>query len=533
MAFIGYSVADTGYTLRELRSETLLIGRGRDCDVTVPSPRISRHHLRITRRGDDYFVEDLNSRNGSSLNGQLLQREEQLSDRDSFDVDDVGFTFYAGDQPPGSTDTVYSFVLESETMMSDGQLATLRLDAVNGISRRLSEARTHDEALHAFAIALFSLFPQAMHGSIVVQQARSDVIIRLRRTEHTSADGPDTDDYIRACDLVSEVMAVSRALRLEVGDSADDLEAAEDETILAEPSRPVMAAPISGTRGRSLGAVVLEFDESSAPSSDQDLSVLTAVASLAGRTLEVLNLSVEHDDLRDAERIQASLLPDAPPEISGFDLHHFYLAARHIGGDYFDYVPLDEHRTAVALGDVAGKGAAAALLMSRLNSAVRLTLEVSQDPVSVVETLNRLFYDSSAVGKFVTFLLVILDSRTHTMTAVCAGHCPAIIGQPSGTCEFPVHKSVCLPLGVRPDAEFRAQQITLEPGDTAALFTDGLIEARNNDRELFGLQRVEQCLAARPATAKQAVENLRERAVAFSETHDFADDVCILAIRRC
>src|SRR5262249_12513484 len=175
----------------------------------------------------------------------------------------------------------------------------------------------------------------------------------------------------------------------------------------------------------------------------EDLDLLVAVASQVSVAVENAQLhttSIEQTQIEqeavDANEVQLALLPERRPTLPGYDFWDYYEPARFVGGDYFDYLPVvypdaqgnvSLRRWWLAVGDVAGKGMPAALLMARLSAEVRLFALTMSDPLKIVERLNRDFCLRTISERFITFVLAQIDAETHRLTVVSAGHTSPII----------------------------------------------------------------------------------------------------------
>ncbi len=184
-------------------------------------------------------------------------------------------------------------------------------------------------------------------------------------------------------------------------------------------------------------------------------------------------------DLELARVVQRGFLPLRLPEIPGYEFFAHYESAYEVGGDYYDFIPLPGQRVAVMLGDVAGKGVAAALLMAKLSADARVCMLTESAPAAAVTKLNSLMIQSGIADRFVTLVAAILDPGSHTVTLVNAGHpSPLIYHRATRTVGEAIGNDAAgLPLGVLDGFEYASCQISLEPGDSILAFTDGVPEA--------------------------------------------------------
>jgi sigma-B regulation protein RsbU (phosphoserine phosphatase) len=194
------------------------------------------------------------------------------------------------------------------------------------------------------------------------------------------------------------------------------------------------------------------------------------------------------DELRDAREIQNNLLPKNIPQIKDYEIAGMTQPVRHVGGDYYDVVRISETQTVLCIADVAGKGMPAALLMSSLQAALKPLIWDSQSPRELCRRLNRILCEITPVGKFVSFFYAMLDSKNNCLTYCNAGHNPPVLVRANGAAsELNAAGAV---LGQFPDWVYEQSELQLASGDTLLLFTDGLVEACNQDEEPFGEDRL-------------------------------------------
>jgi phosphoserine phosphatase RsbU/P len=184
-------------------------------------------------------------------------------------------------------------------------------------------------------------------------------------------------------------------------------------------------------------------------------------------------------DLELARGVQHGFLPRRLPHVPGYEFFAYYESAFEIGGDYYDFIPLPDQRVAVLLGDVAGKGVAAALLMAKLSADARFCMLTEPHPAAAVTMLNKLMTQAGLADRFVTMVAAVLDPRSHTVTLVNAGHpSPLIYHRATRTVVEATSKEVAAyPLGILDDFSYTSCQVVLEAGDSILTFTDGVPDA--------------------------------------------------------
>ena len=202
-------------------------------------------------------------------------------------------------------------------------------------------------------------------------------------------------------------------------------------------------------------------------------------------------------ELKIAEEVQHHLLPQSLPEIAGYEFFAFYRAAYEIGGDYYDFVPLAGNRLGIALGDVSGKGVAAALVMAKFSGDTRHHLQSEGSPAAAAVVLNNMLCETGIEERFVTLSLAELDCHKGSVRLCSAGHPPVLRRRADGLIEELGKEIRGLPLGVVPGATYREIEVMLSPGDVIVVYSDGVTDSRNPIEELYdtkGNRRLLNCV---------------------------------------
>jgi sigma-B regulation protein RsbU (phosphoserine phosphatase) len=246
------------------------------------------------------------------------------------------------------------------------------------------------------------------------------------------------------------------------------------------------------------------------------------------RRTERTRLRQDEREWADARQTQQGMLPRALPELPGFQLAAAYRPARALAGDYYDVLALDAAHALICIGDVAGKGVPAALVMSNLQAAVKAYAGKDCSPVELCRRVNRILCENCEPGRFVTFFCGVLDTAKSTFTYVNAGHNPPLVARPNGSVLKLADGGPVL--GEFPDWSAAQGQITLAPGDRLAFYTDGITEAEDADGHEFGEARLVDLLAKyRGAGAGELHARLLAEAVRFAGG-TFTDDATLLVV---
>jgi sigma-B regulation protein RsbU (phosphoserine phosphatase) len=234
-------------------------------------------------------------------------------------------------------------------------------------------------------------------------------------------------------------------------------------------------------------------------------------------------------DAKLAQKVQRSLLPAELPQVVGYQFFAYYKPAQEVGGDYYDFIPLSpkQRRLAILLGDAAGKGVPAALLMAKLSSDARSSLLSQADPAAAITGLNNLVYQyTSRMDRFVTLAVAVLDTTVHTLTLVNAGHpAPLIYRRATGNLEeATTEDTIGLPLGIDKSFAYRSRQVQLQPGDCVLLYSDGVTDQLDNQNKHINknvfLSAFQEGICAPQAVGKRIVKILKRHAAGQGQSDD-------------
>jgi sigma-B regulation protein RsbU (phosphoserine phosphatase) len=236
-------------------------------------------------------------------------------------------------------------------------------------------------------------------------------------------------------------------------------------------------------------------------------------------------------DVELAARVQRMFLPIRRPSIAGLEISGMMQPVRGVGGDYYDYIPIDDHTIQVVIADVAGKGVPAALLMSATAAAVQMEASDKRDMLEVVDRLNSGIHSVSEGNRYVTLLLADIDARSQSLRYVNCGHNPALLFQAKTHDVVPMNSS-CFPVGMFDSAGCEINRADLATGDILVLYTDGITEAENLQGEEFGMERLSTLIQnSYMLSADGLMNNILETATDFCREVGFNDDVTILVVK--
>jgi serine phosphatase RsbU (regulator of sigma subunit) len=237
-------------------------------------------------------------------------------------------------------------------------------------------------------------------------------------------------------------------------------------------------------------------------------------------------------ELRTARMIQQSLLPTTLPDPTGWHIAAYYKPAREVGGDFYDFLPFEDGRLGIVIGDVSGKGIPAAMLMSSTRSLLRAAAQVTASPGEVLARVNELLCADTLPSMFVTCFYAILDPISGKLYYANAGHDLPYRRAGEDVCEL---YATGMPLGLLPGMHYEEKEALVTTGERILLYSDGLVEAHNPDREMFGFPRLKQLIVTLPADTSESslIDFLLQELKCFTgEDWEQEDDVTLVVLER-
>jgi sigma-B regulation protein RsbU (phosphoserine phosphatase) len=246
------------------------------------------------------------------------------------------------------------------------------------------------------------------------------------------------------------------------------------------------------------------------------------------------NLYTLQQDLEIARKIQGKLLPPKPT-LPGYDFEVYYQPAGEVGGDFYDFLPMDGGKMGLLVADASGKGLAGALLMVEARAMIRAMAAVTSSPREILTAVNKVLLRDLEKGRFVTAFFALLDPKKHTMTVANAGHTPMLLCRELGKLIVSIAPKGLI-LGVVPDAKFGEglveETVPLYPGDRFLLYTDGVSELMNPVSEEFGMERLETWMRVNSHLwSEDVVRSLTDALEHHRAGQQQSDDITILTGR--
>lgn len=305
-------------------------------------------------------------------------------------------------------------------------------------------------------------------------------------------------------------------------------------TFLVSPIRKLTDGMLAVSDGRLDHRIVIE-------SNDEFGQIASVFNDMAHRFQSAQKNLLEQEriqqEMQVAQEIQHTLLPRETPKIEGYDLASMYRSAKEVGGDYFDYVWVDENILGIAVADVSGKGIPGSLVMTMIRTALRLEARTNHSATDVMDKVNTFVTRDMRKGMFVTMFYIVLDSRRRVINFSSAGHNPMILYREE-TDQVYFLKPRGFPLGIdlpNPDLfgkSLTQESVKLKKGDLLLLYTDGITEAMNPERDQYGEQRLVDFMRTHhKLSAEEFVAKLNQDITEFTRDYPQNDDITAVAIK--
>lgn len=549
-----------------LDKDVISIGRSKKNDLVLADQWLSRHHAEIRETNGSFSIADLESRNGTYVNGQRIDGTVVLKNTDVITLGDQQLKFL--DEASGSvilTETPDGLDLEGTVVVPTAQLLAAaraqedtwdnmggerdpaarpvsgdessRIKKQNQMLTVLSDAsmalisnRPVDELLD-FILELAFKVIKAERGVLMIASG-GELLPKAVRT----ANGDQPREEIAFSRTIADKVIVEKVSIL-TNNALSDPRFDRQQSIVSLGIRSAMCVPLWHDE-KVTGLIYVDSLRRENNFSQDDLTLLTSLANVAAIKLENARLLEEMIEKQRMERelelagdIQKGLLPSCAPVIDGWDLVGTNTPCYTIGGDYYDFIERPGG-LAVALGDVSGKGAGAALMMMVLRATVHFASQREKTVVDIISQTNGVIYDNSPAQFYATFFLTDVDTATGRMRYVNAGHIPPILYQKASDSIVRLEEGGTV-LGLFDIAPFTEGEAELGPGDVLVVFTDGISEAWGANEEEFGEDRLGQLVRDNASLPAAELECLIQKEVdTFTSGAPPTDDKTIIVVKR-
>lgn len=533
---------------QKILDDEVIVGRSVRAGLNIPDPALSRMHVRIYRSGEDWFVEDLGSRNGTFVNSDRITGPVRLEFGDVLAIGSshvVPILVSANDaRTEGELDlgSGHTVLRSAFDLLESGQVergssgkgsaeadaAIERLNLLNEVHRALGRSVELQELLDLILDRVFDhLEPE--EGAIILADGDKYRQAAVRST----SDGRST---FVSKSLIREVVEGRQAAL--VLDAKSDERFNQAQSLMMSGVRSILAAPLLDGDD-ALGMIVLSSTKGVLAFDEEAMGLLVSLASVAAMRISNIRLAEEAAERRRLEqevalgrRIQLALIPDSLPSVDGWELYARNLPSRGVSGDIYNMLKRNGSNSLVLyVADVSGKGIGASLLTASLEALSAGPLDAGMELDKICRLVSRLLYDRTPPEKYATAFFAEVDVESGRMSYVNAGHNPGLILHMAGTTEW--LEASGLPLGLLPQAEYEVGQVDLGPRDVVMLYTDGLTEAADRDGNEYGednLRRV--ALAKRLDSLDELAGAIAGDIDRFVDGWPYADDRTLVLFRR-
>jgi serine phosphatase RsbU (regulator of sigma subunit) len=528
-----------------LDRDRITLGRSSANELCYPDDAgLSRQHLALTRTGEAWQVEDLGSKNGTVLNGKRIDKPMLFKEGDRISAGHLTIEF--AESLLNTANTVV-FVEQSDSFSNTSTTVVASLDAVLGpqaddlnkthVMQGSPQMRALIRAGRELAghRPLDELFTVIMDLSVEAVMAGRGVLMTLE------------GDELQVRAARGEGFQISKTVRdsvlhkkesLLVRDAQLDHALREHMSIVEQKVRSMIAVPLQ-TNDRVIGLIYVDSPHLIREFSKEDLNLLTVMANVAAIRIEHARLNEIEEaeramakDMQQAAIIQQRLLPEKSPVVQGLDIAGRTKACRTVGGDYYDYLPFPDGRIGILVGDVAGKGMPASLLMSSLQARVQVLFEDGDDLARKIGRLNKAVSSNCPENRFITFFMGIIDPKSGEFVYTNAGHNRPVVVRADGEFET-LDEAGGLILGIMPMVVYQEARMTLNPGDSLVLFTDGVTEAADPSDDEYGEERLAALVGSmKDRRSDEIVEAIHNAVASFTQGAPAADDITVVVARR-
>lgn len=526
------------------------IGRSARSDICIPDAFASRLHAEVRQEGDAYWLQDLGSANGTRYNGNTVTMPIPLISGGEIQIGETSIIF----EDERLNRNKHSTLIADNTEALDPSMTIAFSHRKNPTAEILeSQVSTRNELLGLISkVGITLLSSKGLQdtlnqiASLVFEAVPAERCVIMLRDEDIEGGMQIAVARERENEQQIEEVRISRTVMDEVmknGKSVLTSDAQHDpryasQTMALLGIRSVLAVPLSVNEHEVFGIVYADSPTTSSTFDEDHLNILTTLASVASIRVENARLLEERFERERMERelelateIQQTFQPSSPPIIEGYEFQGISFSCYEIGGDYYDFIPQKNGKMLIALGDVSGKGTAAALLMSSLHASIHAQVVANSSLKTSVEAINLYLAENTPSNRFITLFIAELDPATGIVNYINAGHNPPLVGRVDGKVEQ--LESGGFPLGIIPTAEFELGQTQLNAGESLVIYSDGVTEANNLKEDEFGMERLIDVISKNiKASASGMRDKVESSLSAFTQTAPANDDITLVIVKK-
>jgi phosphoserine phosphatase RsbU/P len=531
-----------------LGNPVFTIGRKGDNDLQLLSDSVSRQHAEIVYENDAYYLVDIGSKRGTFVNGQQIVRcvlqhldairiggdeEQQITFLDDT-MDRVSAIF---DSSPRLTFT------QQASRVTSANEELKKLARFIEVNQAFKFSLTPDDVLCLIVDAAIEI-TQAERGFLMLRNEAGDLEFKVARDDNRR--WLQGSDFAMSRSVVEESFNQSRSVIINDSNTAD--RGIPRESVRSLDLRSIACIPLrrfqmtenmdatSILKREAIGVLYVDSHIVGGTITETSIRLLESLAFEATKSLESVRLMHEErekkqieQELGVARQVQVALLPTAFKVPDHFEIAAHNIPSRYVGGDFYDFISLRDNRSAFALGDVSGKGFAAALLAAMAQGALQAQFTSNMPLAEVVSSLNKVLVQRSDSNRFITLFCATLDPDGH-FTYINAGHNLPVLARANGGAETLTTKSTLL--GAFDFVEYKPRQTRLATGDVVVMYTDGVTEAVDADNQMFGDDRLENLVKENVGvSAEEIKQKILDDVLSFTAGLPQGDDITLIVLK--
>ena len=535
--------------LLPLDKPVFTIGRKAENDLQMLSDTVSRQHAEILFEQDAFFLRDIGSKRGTYVNDQRIERVAlNHNDRIRIGGDDEQFIIFLAEAVEETSiifDTGAHPVISRTYDRAPEASANEELQKLSRyleVNQAFKHSLNPDDVLCLIVDAAIEM-AQAERGFLMLLNAKGELEFKVARDKDRN--WLVGNEFAMSRSVVEEVFKQNRSVIVNESTQAAELarhsmRALDLRTIACIPLRSFrMSEKMDATamlQSAVIGVLYVDSHFSKQPLTTTALRLLDSLAFEATKTLESIRLMHEErekkqleEELQLAAQVQTALAPTNFKQPAHFEVAAAMLPSREVGGDFYELMTLTDGRCVFALGDVSGKGIAAAILAGMAQGALQAQFIANLPLTEVITNLNKAIAQRSDANRFLTLFCAVLDAAGH-LTYVNAGHNPPLLLRVDGSLEKLSTKSVVL--GAFDFAKYEAKQTRLQAGDVLVIYSDGVTEAADAQGEMLGEDKLDALVQTYGALSAESLKTkLLDEIVRFTKGEPQSDDITLIVVK--
>jgi len=539
-----------------LNKERVTIGRAADNDLPLQDQFSSSRHAVVCASEKGFVVQDQGSKNGTFLNGKRIPFESPLKKGDEILVGSTRIIFdqelstnveiVEGAPLEENLNTIINVkdILKKRSIETTIRVPGAPLDLakieqeqkVLAVMNEVSQALIYHMPLEKLLDHIMDLILKNVpmdRGVLMLKEGSPEQLVpKVVRVVNMSL----ANQNIQVSQTIL-LTALEKNSAILVSDIQSDTQFRSQASVIQLNIHSAMCVPLWNNQ-EIIGLIYLDRIQLLEQFTEGDLKLLTLLANLAAVKIENAKLFEQalekcrmEREMALASQIQKNFLPRCNPDFAGYDICGSNRSCHEIGGDYYDFIPIEKSRLGIAVADVSGCGVSASLLMASLRASLHAEINPRYSLAHMASKLNDFVHQSSELNSFITFFFGDLEREAGLMRYVNAGHNSPIILRKDGSVDRLESTGFCL--GMFQDVTYEVKAMTLHPGDTACFFTDGISECRNTAKQEFGEENLIDAMKRHSGlSSSEIIKKIFEEIHAFSISAELDDDMTVVVVKR-